>query len=331
MTKEFVNVVLTADNAYANIVGVCMVSILENLSADRKCRFFIFSYKFSDENISDINKLKLKYDCEIIYIKMEDYIPRFNFINENSFKNKWISIVCYFRILLFDILPNYVEKCFYVDGDIIVDCDLSQIKIEKDKIFVACPEAHAMQFRKRILKHCYKLPEFEKFKKNPIENTYFNAGFFLVDIKKSKELRIYEQLINLLKKYPKLPYCDQDLLNMVFGQKYRDYIQYLPPEYNVFTLINYKYNYNNTSFNIEELRKAFKFPKIIHYAGAQKPWNSFRIIHHRNIWWKYFDKSPWKINCFGKIKMFMKNFLSVNKNKCIRYAKYILYIIKNTK
>ena len=327
MNKNYINIILTADNNYTKVIGITMTSILENLDRTTTARFYIFSYKFSCKDIDELNKLKIKYNCEIVNIPMEAHIHKFDFINEKDFKNKWISIACYFRLLLFDILPDEVCDCFYVDGDMIIDCDLRQIKLTDDKMFLACPEIQAMQHRKNILSHCYNLPEFERFQQNAISNPYFNAGFFLVNLQMAKEYNIYDQIMNLLKKYPKLPYCDQDLLNIIFGQKYRNKIEFLTPEYNVFTVINYNIDYSDTPFSTEVIKKAFKYPKIIHYAGAQKPWNTYKEIHHENIWWKYYKKSPWGKNYIlkrtqiwfssknGFLKIFRKIFSIVNEGK----------------
>ena len=46
MKKDYINIVLTADNNYTRVVGVAMTSVLENLDKTKTARFFIFSYKF---------------------------------------------------------------------------------------------------------------------------------------------------------------------------------------------------------------------------------------------------------------------------------------------
>ena len=151
--KKYVNIVLTSDKNYIKIISVTMTSILENLSKDKTARFFLFTQGFTNKDIKEIGQLKKKYDCEIINISMEKYLHLFDFVDISTFKNKYISLACYFRLLMLKILPEDVDECFYVDGDMIVDCDLSEIKLPDDKIFAAVMEAHAMQYKEIILEH----------------------------------------------------------------------------------------------------------------------------------------------------------------------------------
>ena len=71
--------------------------------------------------------------------------------------------------------------------------------------------------------------EFFLFSKNPLKYPYFNAGFFLVNIKLAKELNIFEKMFDFLNRHPNPPYADQDTLNAVIGQQYSDLINYLEP------------------------------------------------------------------------------------------------------
>lgn len=292
--SKYINIVLTADNNYTKVIGVLMYSILKNLSKDKIAKFYIFSYKFSSKDIKELEKLKEKFNFEIIYIRMEDYIDIFDFANEDRFRNRWITIACYFRLLIFKILPDDIEECFYIDSDMIVDCDLSELKLKEDKMFLACIEPGAMQDKETHLSYCYKLEEFKNFSKEPEKYPYFNAGFFLVNLKKAREHDIWNQIVVILNKYPSLPYCDQDVLNIIFGQMYSDLIQFAPTEYNVFTNISYREQWNNVPLDKNQLLNNFYNPKIYHYAGKHKPWDSVDVKHYNHIWWKYCKKTPWK-------------------------------------
>ena len=298
--SNVVNIVLTADKNYTKVIAVTMVSILENLSPNSYARFFIFSYHFNNEDLEVLQSLQQIRPCEIINIPMEEHIHKFDFINVNTFKNQWISIACYFRLLLFEILPADVDKCFFVDGDMIVDCDLSQIILPQGKLFGATIEASAMKYRESVLKHCFSLLEFEKFQQSAIKYPYFNAGFFLVNLRLARKLNIYRNIMDLLHKYPALPFADQDLLNMVFGQKYSDLIEYLPPEYNIFADLDYDIHFDKIPFSDEVLKKALGAPKIYHYAGEKKPWLTMDVRNFYNKWWHYYRLSPFKKDYYIK-------------------------------
>jgi len=293
MDNKYINIVYTADKNYTDIISVSMFSVLKNLSKDKIARFFVFSQDFNSNDIEKLNKLKKSYTCEIINVPMEPYLDFLNFADITTFKNKYISLACYFRLLIFKILPEYVKECFYIDGDMLIDTDISKIKLSKDKIFSAVIEAHAMQYREKILAHLKDYVDFKNFIINPLKFPYFNAGFFLVNLEKAKQINIMEDLLDFLKRYPNPPYADQDTLNAIFGQKYIDLIEYLPPEYNIFTSNDKNKTYDKLPYPDKTLKKAISKPKIIHYAGQNKPWNTLNV-NHLYKYWKYWFKSPYK-------------------------------------
>ena len=284
---EGINVVFTADKNYINVIGVAIYSVLKNLPKNVKARIFIFSSGFEKCDINNLKLFQKDYNCEIVNVPMEDYEDLLYFADDSQFKNKWITKACYYRLLIFKILPDYVKQCFYIDGDMIVDCDISKIKLEKDKIFAAVVEPHTNQHREKILKHWYEWEEFSKFKQNPLKYPLINAGFFLANISDG----IFDEFMGFLQKHPNPPYADQDILNAIFGQKYQDKIQYLPIKYNVFADIDYTQKFDKLPYSKWTVIKAMRNPKIIHFAGSRKPWLG-SIVKYSPIYWKYSKKTP---------------------------------------
>lgn len=323
--NKYINFVLTADKNYVKIIGITIFSILKNISNHKIPRFFLFSQNFSKDDINEINKLKAIYNCEIVNVPMERYLNLFSFVDITKFKNNYISLACYFRLLMFKILPEDVQECFYVDGDMIVDYDLSQISLPQGKLLAAVIDISAMQFRENILDHCYKISDFEKFQKDPLKYPYFNAGFFLADIKKSKELKIFEQAMDFLNRNPNPPYADQDTLNAIFGQKYSEYIEFLPPEYNLYSEINYDKKYDRMPYDKKLIRFAANSPKIYHFAGKYKPWQTSNIKNFYSKWWEYYKLSPWGKDII--LKQLMINLKPKRKNIIsLRFSKNKSYI-----
>lgn len=308
--NKYINFVLTADSNYVNIIGITMTSILENLSKEKVARFFLFTQNFFDKDINELNKLKQYYNCEIINIPMDDYISLFSFADITKFKNNYISLACYFRLLMFKILPEDVEKCFYIDGDMIINTDLSELYLPDKKLIAVTIEPHAMQNREHILSHCYEMDEFKNFQNDPYKFPYFNAGFFYLNVKMAKEFLLFDKFMEFLNKNPNPPYADQDTLNAVIGQNYTELIKYLPPEYNLFSGISYNMEYNKLPYNPISIKYALHNPKIFHYAGQEKPWNTFDIKNFYYEYWYYYSKSPWKKSTLTKM---IKTFLNQKK------------------
>ena len=324
MEKKYINFVLTGDKNYTIPITVAITSILVNMDKSRICRFFLFTTDFNESDINTIIKLKNKYNFELINIDMNNYKDFFDKMDISTFKNKYISLAAYYSLLMFKILPEDVDKCFYIDGDMIINADLSIIydNLTEDKLASVVVEIMAMQHRKSILSHCYEIEYFKNFQKDALKYPYFNAGFFLVNIKLAKELNIFEKMFDFLNRHPNPPYADQDTLNAVIGQQYYDLINYLEPSYNIFCDIDYNC-FDNAYYSVETIENSAKKPKIYHYAGVNKPWINMEIANYYDVWWKYLKLSPYR-----KIKNPKKKFIAVMENE--RYKVYKIFFIKIT-
>ena len=141
--------------------------------------------------------------------------------------------------------------------------------------------------------------------------------------------------MDFLKRNPNPPYADQDTLNAIFGQKYHNLIEFLPPEYNLFSDIDYNDNYDKLPYEAKFLRYALAKPKIYHFAGAYKPWATLNIKNFYEKWWYYYKLSPInkhhiikQLLLFFKPEINRKNLFSFrwsNKRHYIKFFNNVLY------
>lgn len=290
------NFVLTGDKNYVLPLTVLMTSILVNISKKFTPRFFLFTTDFGQADLNKMEQIKKIRPCEIVNMPMEQYLHYFDQQDASTFRLQYISLATYYRLLMFKILPDDVDKCFYVDGDMIVDKDLAPIykNLPKNKLAAVVVEILAMTNKDTTLAHLADMSDFKPFQKDPYAAPYFNAGFFLANIKRAKELNIFEQCLDFLKRYPNPAYADQDTLNAVLGQKYYRDLILLDPSYNVFCDIPYEDWYDSSIYTRKQIKKAFTHPIICHYAGANKPWQTQNVMNHYKIWWRYCRLSPFK-------------------------------------
>lgn len=291
---EEINCVLTGDNRYADQLLVTMTSIMTNIN-NRLVHFYLIM-KGIDQELNDYLKtISNQFHCNVTIIDGEAYEHYFNQVDVRKFKNSYINIVCYYRLLMLNVLPDTVKKAFYIDGDMIINGDIAWIydQMCESDIISAVVEVHAMDNRENILSHVYKWDEFTPFTKNPMKYPYFNAGFFLLNVDLAKEKGLWDDALSFLKKHPNPPYADQDILNAIIGQKRPGNVVFLPPHYNVFCDMEIDYDrcYNNSYYPPEEIRNSFKFGVVLHYAGGRKPWD-YNNCHYYNEWWSYASKSP---------------------------------------
>ena len=178
----------------------------------------------------------------------------------------------------------------------IIDSDLSNLydNFNDRNIIGAVVEVLAMQNRNNILKHFMEWEELSNFHNDPLKFPYFNAGFFLLNVKKAKELNLFKQAFDFLEKHPNPPYADQDTLNYIIGQKYPQLVEHFPPSYNVFCDMHHDIElYYDAFYDMKDIQDAFSCPKIYHYGGPNKPWINRNVKFFYSIWWRYCHLSPW--------------------------------------
>ena len=295
--QKYINFVLTADSNYIMPITVTIASIIKNLNAKYMAKFFIFSSNFSTDNITEFKELQKFKKFKIINIPMKKYGQLFNKVDVSKFALSHTNLVVYYRLLLFKILPNYVDKVFFIDGDIVVDTDLSVIynDLPKNKLADVVVESFAMKTKDTTLKHLKDIKDFDKFNKEPFKYPYFNAGFMLINLTLARKLQIWEELFNWMNNNPIPKFADQDTLNAVLGQRHSELLQYLSPKYNVFCDkgINKIKKWDNAFYDETEIEDALKRPLVFHYAGGYKPWIT-NECNYFNIWKSYYNLTPFK-------------------------------------
>ncbi len=317
--KKIINCVLCADDNYS-YAGITMISVLKNLSNKYTAKFFILTDNLSENTKKLFERIKKIKKCDIEYINVVPYLSLLSDVCWTNHKNNTNHhhLMSYYRLLILEVLKDKADKCIYLDSDMIINTDLSVVyeQVTSDKIGGSVVEIGAMQKRQNLLKETMRLPEFKRLNVNPRAYPYFNAGFIIFNLKKCTEYKIKEQLFTFLKNNPSPPYADQDTLNAILGQKYRDKMVYFHPAYNVFCnpeLIRY----DDAFYTEEQISEAFASPKICHYAGVDKPWKGKKDGFYK-LWWHYCRYSPWKNKYINNktymLKIYLFNIITLYKH-----------------
>ena len=119
--SENINVVLATDNNYAQHATVVMASVMANSSNSEAITFYVIN-----DNISEEHQQKM--------VETINYFGgQLNFIEANAdlLKNVFISgsltRATYFRLDIANILPETVRKVIYLDCDLLVLQDISDL------------------------------------------------------------------------------------------------------------------------------------------------------------------------------------------------------------
>ena len=210
-----------------------------------------------------------------------------------------IPIQSALRLFMPDIFPNY-ERILHLDADIIVCDDIAKLyNIEMGDCLVAA--THDADFcgqykmdLNEIKDYTHKVLKID----NPY-NQYFQAGVVLFNIAEMRRTFWGKELIIdcVEKKYR---YFDQDTLNYnCLGR-----VKFIDTAWNVMTdcggsRINDVIRKGPARI-YDDYMKARKEPKIIHYAGFEKPWDAVSC-DFADFFWEYARKTPFYEECLLRL------------------------------
>ena len=265
--------------SYSKFTGTAMLSLFENTSAD------VTVHILHDDTLTQDNREKFiylagRYNQLVKFYNVEELCP--DKISEMIklipyAKTSRLSVAALYRLLIPQIFPADIDKCIYLDSDIIVNLDIKELwQIELgDKVFAAVPEILSYKTNDSM-KYFFPLCEDGIVKCED----YFNSGVLLMNLNRlrNEENKITDGLIFCSKNHKYQGYGDQDILNYCFSTQALK----LPAKFNRFS-------------QYVRLEKESPGKKIYHYAGG-----SFGLGLGANmkdflnrLWMNYFIKSPW--------------------------------------
>lgn len=303
--EKNIPIVFAANNDFVPIFATCIQSILNYSNIKFNYDFILLHTNINDSNKNELlNMVKDYCNVSLRFINVTSIVS-----NYKLKANAHISVETYYRFLIQELLSNY-KKILYLDCDIIVNCDISELyNINIDGYMLAA--ARDPDFLGQINGANYNTQKYcqEKFlMKDPYN--YFQAGVLLLNnVEMKKAHSLHEWLTFASHKYL---YNDQDVLNLYCEGR----VKYIDMSWNLITDCYHtriKDVISCAPANIQnEYFKARKNPKIIHYAGFMKPWHnpSEDFAHY---FWYYSRKTP-----FYEELLYKMNKELLNKHKDLK-------------
>ena len=275
------NLVLITDNNYCLPTIVAIQSFVKNAKTQLNWCVYILC-----DNVAEDNKRMLSLmETESVKIKIVD-VDSSSYVGlEKSYSR--VSKASLLKFSIADLLKD-VEKALYIDGDVIIRKDISDMfEIDLGSRYAA------------VIKDGPK-DEIPGGKKHSFygESGYFNSGVMYLNLKKMREDHIPQKLIEYrLNGYNY--FMDQDTFNVVFNGN----VIYISV---IYDFMLHLISYRNVGFSLRQLIEFYElenYPtidslfadvKIFHYT-FDKPWKYFDIPFNE-IWMTYYCLSPLK-NC----------------------------------
>lgn len=196
--------------------------------------------------------------------------------------NKWytsyhIKGEAYIRLFAASILPLCVEKVLYLDVDLIVIDDLSDLWDTDlgNYALAAAPDPFGTSRRGPL--------------GIPTDACYVNSGVLLLNLAKWRSDNLSARLANYIEREgSNLLFHDQDAINAVLHTMIKP--------------LSYRWNYQAkmlrplhfTPADHAAIREAGKSPAIIHYTSARKPWLFVMAMPAKGLYHHYLSMTEWR-------------------------------------
>ena len=272
-----VNITLITDSRYVFPTAVSMSSAIKNKCPNSIYNFYIITEKTTSQDNAYLLRLKDLAPKTVNITLIPRQEPDLPYENMQRFLQYKVGM---HKIYLPEILKD-IDKVIYMDGDTLVlkdlrtlfDIDVSDVyaAVAKDGIFYRFPK---------------EMAEIGLDKRG----FYFNSGVMLYNLSLQRQDNIIEKLVEYIKTHKDF-YGDQDVLNVVFGDKLK--------------LMSYQYNCISTFFEADDLNFLSQYfgeslPKdtfhiyenatILHYAG-DKPWQeNYKPLYLKELWFRYYNE-----------------------------------------
>lgn len=303
--EKNVGVVLAANNFYVPYISTLIHSIADHSSRQFTYDINIFHHDITAENM-DLLRSEFRMNTNF-YLRFYDISPRYEEYKK-LFTRGHFAIETYFRLFIQDIMVEY-PKVLYLDGDMIVNDDIAKLYQTdvRGYLMAACldPDTAGLYNgfepqKKNYMDNILKI-------KNPYE--YFQAGVILFNLDEMRKTLEVSSLVKFAASY-KWELLDQDVLNYIAQGR----VKYVDMAWNVM------YDWRRIRLNkivvLAPVKlylayiEARKNPKIIHYAGPEKPWHEpdgdfagyFWQVARRSIFYEQIlaRMSDWRTqNIFG--------------------------------
>lgn len=276
--KETIHIMTSCDENLIKYVSILLESIASSL-AERHVCFFLLYY-----HISEVNMRLLELQCQtyanisFCAIRVEEaYMEGFRTLARGG--GEWCA-EAYFSLMAHELLPADVDRVLYLDAaDTMITGSIDEYYFGdfEEKFIIATAARYKTINGINYLIDDSDLDNQEGIK--TITKGLFNSGSYVMNLAKMRKdghytIPAYLEVASLIRQIQGTNdteaayWGDQGFLSMVFlgNIKYFRYPEikdywYMP--YN-FLLLYYRYRSEEPSYT----------PRIIHFAGAPKPWTS---------------------------------------------------------
>lgn len=288
--KPVVPIFFSVNDAYSPFLATALASIKTNASPRYTYRIHILTDDISEDNRTRLQALAAK-DFEVEFFPLSSrlrVLPGVEALQKHCF-GAFASLTIYFRLFIPVLFPQY-DKAIYLDADLVVPGDISQLWEEPlgNKLVGAVAD-YSIQ----------KIAPFMRYIDRYVgvdHNNYVNSGVLLLNCKRLREEDLCGRFLHWAQTYALQTVApDQDYLNALCWEG----IHYLDPNWNAMP---------------SECLPDLENPQIIHFNLASKPWLN-EYVPYEEVFWKYAALSGFEADIRARREQFLRDTQAVRRYK----------------
>jgi lipopolysaccharide biosynthesis glycosyltransferase len=270
-----ISLVCAADNRYSMQLAVVLCSVLSNLPSSKKLNAYIIDGGISPENKHKISQTLSVNNCQISWLSPE---KSFSHLRADGH----FSIAAYYRLLIPELLPD-LDKVIYLDSDLMVDADISNLwGIDISDHYLAAVEDQSLPNIQSAI------PQYKDFGFSG-EESYFNSGVLLMNLNLWRKERLAAKIIEFMENHPEhLQLCEQHAMNIILSNKWKS----INPQWNRTMAFHYYTSWQDSPFDEPTFELLKDHPFVVHCTTKFKPWNSYNHPD-KQLFYKYIDMTAW--------------------------------------
>lgn len=241
------NILVTIDANYSDV----LIRMLQTLAASNRDEFDVY-IAHSSLTFTDLTYIQNGVDCSRIKLHP---IKISSELFDGAHFTKRISKETYYRLLLFEYLPQDVHRILYLDPDVAV---LNSVRLLYNIDFGDMVFAGAGHTRGVV-------KAFNRMRLHlGMQGDYINAGVMMINVDNMRKYITTDEIFEYIERKGKTLYqADQDVINALFRDKI---ISINPCFYNLDEA-----TYRRKGLDLDWVRRNTVF---VHFNGKNKPWKS---------------------------------------------------------
>lgn len=276
-TQNSLPIVLACNDGYVPYLDVCLSSLYRHSSKDH-----IYDVVILSNDISEVSKGRLLErastynNVNLLFVDVAPLLKGYDLAIQGIISH--VTVETFYRFLILDVMKDF-EKVLYLDCDMLIQDDVSALFDEElgDALVGAVLDADYLANLNMYDDPTSSDSSRYKYSKTVLKMddpyTYFQAGMIMFNIPELRKVTSVADLMQMAAS-PEYIYMDQDILNSVCSGR----VHHFDMSWNV--LIDHQMGMGRLNLIKKftpvgvygSYMAARSLPRIIHYAGSEKPW-----------------------------------------------------------